>query len=243
LNTPWRRAANFSPLSRSRLGSRIATHLRRLIQAGEMPAGSRLPSLRALAAMTAVSVPTIREGVAELVALGLVVVRPGVGTFVARRNGDERRLLTVELRHATPRELAEIRAMIEREAAPRAAERRATTHRDLRTFDEIRLRLMEFGRAKFSWPEIWTDADAALHIAIVAAAMDARSGGAYAARVHAATMRRLRPAIIHAAPDLAGDQWVERCHTDLAYAVLDGQAELAAQYASLVVRYEMAALR
>jgi DNA-binding FadR family transcriptional regulator len=207
-----------------------------------MPQGSRLPSLRDLAGMMEVSVPTVREGIAELVGLGMVEVRPGIGTFVVRPDGDERRLLIVEMSRAQPAELAEVRSLVERQAAPRAAERRATSYRDLRTFDEISVRLMEFGRAKFTWPEIWTDADAALHTAIVAAATDARTG-AFAARVHAAVLRRLRAAVVHAAPDLAGDQWLERCHSDLAYAVLEGNAEMAARYATLVARHETAALR
>jgi hypothetical protein len=43
-------------------------------------------------------------------------------------------------------------------------------------------------------------------------------------------------------PISPANQWLERCHTDLAYAVLEGEAALAARYATLVARHELAAL-
>ena len=82
--------------------------------------------------MLDVSVPTVREAVAELIALDIVEVRVGIGTFVSRRASDERRLLTAELRRASPRELAEVWALIERETAYRAAQRMSASRRSLR---------------------------------------------------------------------------------------------------------------
>jgi DNA-binding FadR family transcriptional regulator len=191
--------------------------------------------------MLDVSLPTVREAIAELIALDLVEIRPGIGTFVARRATDERRLLTAELRRGTSRELAEVWALIEREGAYRAAERMANSRRFLRTFDNVRLMHLEFERAKFSLPEIWVDAHADLHRAVMAAAVAAHDGR-FAARLHAGLVRRLRPAMMKAAPELAPNLWLEQRHGDLVYAVLDGEAERAARYASLVTRTELAAL-
>jgi DNA-binding FadR family transcriptional regulator len=241
LNTPWQRAANFSPMPRSRLGSRIADHLRRLITAGEMRPGSRLPSLRLLAEMLGVSVPTVREAIAELIAMDFVEIRFGIGTYVSQRPSNERRLLVAEFRRATPRELAEVWATIEPAGAFRAAERMATSPRQLRTFDNVRLMHLEFERAQFDLPETWVDAHGRLHTALVAASAGSRDGR-FAARLRASVVRRLRPGFLNAAPELAPDDWLLQRHAELVYAVLGGEADEAARYASLVARHELAAL-
>jgi hypothetical protein len=87
----------------------------------------------------------------------------------------------------------------------------------------------------------WDRGQCGVHTAIVAAAIAGRGEGLCGALPRHQD-EAPSPAIIHAAPDLAGDRWLERCHTDLAYAVLDGEAEQAARFAALVARHEMAAL-
>ena len=52
------------------------------IQTGRLPAGSRLPSERELATQLEIDHRTVRRGLAELVAVGLIVKRPRVGNFV-----------------------------------------------------------------------------------------------------------------------------------------------------------------
>ena len=49
---------------------------------GKLPAGSRLPGERDLAAEHGVAVGTVRRAVAELRERGLVVTLPGKGTYV-----------------------------------------------------------------------------------------------------------------------------------------------------------------
>ncbi|WP_413801447.1 GntR family transcriptional regulator [Streptomyces iranensis] len=60
----------------------IADHLRRGILDGTYPAGQPLPSEEVLAKQFGVSRPTVRQGIAELRAAGLVEVMMGRGMFV-----------------------------------------------------------------------------------------------------------------------------------------------------------------
>jgi len=55
-----------------------------LVRSGQLPAGSKLPSVRQLAAQLMVSLITVRRAYADLEAAGLVVRRQGQGTFVAQ---------------------------------------------------------------------------------------------------------------------------------------------------------------
>lgn len=64
-----------------RLYRQIADQLRRLIEGGEFPVGSRLPPERDLAAQLGVSRPSVREALIALEVEGLVEVRMGSGIY------------------------------------------------------------------------------------------------------------------------------------------------------------------
>lgn len=76
--------------------SRLSSALAALIHDGRLPAGTRLPSERALAAALGVSRNTVAAAFDELRADGVLISRRGAGTFVsrggrgARASGDER---------------------------------------------------------------------------------------------------------------------------------------------------------
>ena len=63
----------------------ITEQIRRRIATGDWPAGHELPSIRALAADTQVSVITIKRAYCDLEREGVIVTRQGRGTFVAAR--------------------------------------------------------------------------------------------------------------------------------------------------------------
>lgn len=69
--------------SRIPLHRQIAATLRRAIEAGELPPGTRLPSTRRLAESLAVSRNTVLTAYDELAADGIVTGRTGSGTRVA----------------------------------------------------------------------------------------------------------------------------------------------------------------
>lgn len=63
----------------------IVDGIRRKVAAGELPAGSRLPSVRALALQLTVNPNTVAKAYAELTGEGVIEARKGVGLFVAAR--------------------------------------------------------------------------------------------------------------------------------------------------------------
>ena len=69
----------------TRLYRQIAGQIVALIDAGEFPAGSRLPPERELAVLLGVSRTSVREAIIALEIAGRVEVRVGTGIFVARR--------------------------------------------------------------------------------------------------------------------------------------------------------------
>jgi GntR family transcriptional regulator len=62
----------------------VKDDLRRRIEGGELTPGEALPSERELCERYGVSRPTLRQATQDLVREGLLVVRRGVGTFVAQ---------------------------------------------------------------------------------------------------------------------------------------------------------------
>ncbi|MBB4980376.1 MULTISPECIES: GntR family transcriptional regulator [Streptomyces] len=79
-------AAHETPASGRELKFRaLMAELRRGILDGTWPPGSKLPTERALATETGLSVTTVRRAYEDLVALGLVERRQGAGTFSAHR--------------------------------------------------------------------------------------------------------------------------------------------------------------
>ncbi|OLT14427.1 hypothetical protein BJF78_19475 [Pseudonocardia sp. CNS-139] len=104
----------------------VVSQLHHALADGTWKAGDRLPSENELATRFDVSRTAIREAVQELMTLGFLEIRRGVGTFViaapsapAAGWGE----LREEFRRVSVRELLEIRMIIEPEIAALAAER------------------------------------------------------------------------------------------------------------------------
>lgn len=122
--------ATFRPLAAPRgLTDQLVARIAADITGGRLPPGSKLPTEKEMMAATGVSRTVVREAVACLRADGLVVVRQGVGAFVAAQ---VRRPFRIELdelhslREAL--EIMELRAGVEIEAAGLAAERHNGAH-------------------------------------------------------------------------------------------------------------------
>ena len=75
----------------------ITEQIRRRIATGDWPPGQELPSIRALAADTQVSVITIKRAYSDLEREGVILTRQGRGTFVAERADLSTRLRQNEL--------------------------------------------------------------------------------------------------------------------------------------------------
>ena len=83
-----------SQVDRRPMYLQITEQIRRRIAMGEWPPGHELPSIRALAAETQVSVITVKRAYSDLEREGVIATRQGRGTFVSTRAD-----LSTELRY------------------------------------------------------------------------------------------------------------------------------------------------
>jgi GntR family transcriptional regulator, transcriptional repressor for pyruvate dehydrogenase complex len=144
----------FEPVAKQSLSDRLAVRIRELIRTGEYRQGDRLPAIMEMARQFGVGHPTIREALKKLEAMGIVEIRHGSGVYVSRCDdvlllaapdygGAVTKNLLLDLvrtrlplevmavagavRHATPEQLAEMRAILD------AAGRQTTNHEVART--------------------------------------------------------------------------------------------------------------
>jgi GntR family transcriptional repressor for pyruvate dehydrogenase complex len=108
------------------VAAEVQVQLRELVSSGAFQPGERLPSERDLMEALGVSRTAIREGLRGLEALGLVAIRHGSGAYVqdgADQSRARRRLFSAT-RTREPRDLIEVRLIVEPEIAGLAALRR-----------------------------------------------------------------------------------------------------------------------
>jgi GntR family transcriptional repressor for pyruvate dehydrogenase complex len=122
------------------LANRVTGEIERLIIAGRLRAGARLPSERELSEQFGVSRTVVREAVRGLAARGLLEVRPGSGTTIRSPSAESiARSMTLFLCAGQPdldyARVHEIRRVLEIEIAGLAAGRR--TDDDLARLDAI----------------------------------------------------------------------------------------------------------
>ena len=87
---------NLTDLSDEPLQSQITRQLRAKILAGEVAAGDLLPSIRALARETRVSVITVQRGYEALEREGLIHSRRGKGFFVSEIRDNRKKEMAAE---------------------------------------------------------------------------------------------------------------------------------------------------
>ncbi|MGG6382231.1 FadR/GntR family transcriptional regulator [Paenarthrobacter sp. NEAU-H11] len=118
--------AALAPMEQGSVVSEVAERLLAYFTSGDIAPGTRLPAERQLAATLGVGRSAVREALAALEILGIVVVRPGSGTYL--RDGVSEllpRTLSWGMMLGAPRtrELVELRGGLEVQAAQLAAER------------------------------------------------------------------------------------------------------------------------
>jgi GntR family transcriptional regulator, transcriptional repressor for pyruvate dehydrogenase complex len=145
-----------------RLYRQIADQVSRLIDAGDFPAGMRLPPERELAEKLGVSRPSVREALIALEVEGLVEVRGGAGVFVQERKLP-RREANGSMTVPGPFDLLRARWIIESEAASLAA-----SHATPPQLQRMKEALQEMQAARTHTPES-TAADQRFHLCIAEA--------------------------------------------------------------------------
>ncbi len=157
-----------TPIKRKRLFETVSEELAELILAGQIAAGTKLPSEHELAAQFGVSRNVVREGVRSLIQQGLVTVRAGDGIYV--RVPDERTVVDAFSRYMLMNrgqnwleELYEVRRQLEPAIAALAAER--ATAEDLQALEAA---LERMGAHTDDGRE-WASADWSFHRALARA--------------------------------------------------------------------------
>ncbi len=162
----WMQPTDLQPVSRRPLAMQAADQIRRRIVLGDVRPGQRLEPARTLARELQISLPVMREALAALAYVGLVEVRHGVGTFVARRPRAAR-VMRVSGRRAHRHELHAFRTTLAGELAAKAASHRQSEVRmlDLHLAVEERRRSVYVGD-----PDGFTRADLDLHALVAKSA-------------------------------------------------------------------------
>jgi DNA-binding FadR family transcriptional regulator len=206
--------------SRQTLVPQVIEQLRTQISSGEWAVGSRIPTEPDLVAALGVGRNTIREAVLALVHAGVLERRQGSGTYVTARHEltgvVARRLAAAELTEAI-----EVRRAFEVEAARLAAGRR--TKKDLEVL------AAGLAAREDAWKSgdvaAFVEADASLHVAIVAAAHNGMLSELYASFGGA-----LRASLaVSMGDELTQELYVD--HGELVRAIRAGDAQRAARAA------------
>ncbi|WP_425403298.1 FadR/GntR family transcriptional regulator [Hwanghaeella sp.] len=118
-------APDLHPIAHENLGDRVAAEVLRLIASGEFAPGDRLPAERRLAEMLGVSRVSVRAGLQQLKAQGLLTAVRGGGTRVAEppTGADPALTALAQIDRGSLADLLELRSMLESWAARRAAHR------------------------------------------------------------------------------------------------------------------------
>jgi DNA-binding FadR family transcriptional regulator len=142
-----------------RLYRQIADQLRQLIDDGEHPVGSRLPTERELAKKLGVSRPTVREALIALEVEGRLRIKVGSGIYVIEQQPGG---VAIPEPIAGPFELLSARAFIESAVAEEAA--RLAEPKDVARLDAV------LGEAEAVQPsrDTWVALDRGFHVAVAA---------------------------------------------------------------------------
>lgn len=149
---------------RSALADQVISTLRAQIASGEWPVGSRIPTEPTLVEQLGVARNTVREAIRALAHNGLLDIRQGSGTYVVATS-ELAGVMHRRFADTDPRRVAEVRATLETSGARLAAQRR--TDADVKQLETL-LNRREAAWNSGSAPD-FVEADASLHLGIVAA--------------------------------------------------------------------------
>ncbi len=116
----------FKPIKSKKVYEIVIEEIQKRIINGTLNKGDKLPTERALAEQLNVSRTSIREAMRALEVLGIIQVKQGGGNFIKDRFDDalvEPLSMMFMLNESHPREIVDLRKIIEVESAYRAAER------------------------------------------------------------------------------------------------------------------------
>lgn len=210
------------------LAERVSAQLRERIACGEFPVGSMLPPETVLAEELGVSRNSAREAIRSLVHAGMLGARAGYGTYVTAAS-DVAPVLARRIGQDRADDVAEVRAILEREGARFAAMRATPAEVDA-------LREALAARATAVDGEAYAAADIAFHRMLLDA-----SGNELLAELYRGTggneqaLDRLNTAQVDLASEAAGLAEIDHAHGEIVEAVAAGDPDAAAAAADHMV--------
>lgn len=207
--------------SRTTLVEQVVAQMELLIESGTWPVGLRIPAEPDLVQQLGVSRNTAREAVKSLVHAGLLIARPGDGTYVCSSSVLGAVLLR-RLQRSSIVETLEVRFALEQEAARLAAVRR--TAEDI---EWLRKSMDEFDAVSSSEnndTEVYVQADLNLHRMIIAAAHNSVLTELYE-HITEGVRVSIGSVLNHSVPL----EPHTKIHRELVQAVIDGDPDCAAE--------------
>lgn len=208
---------------------------------GDLRLGQQLPSVRTLAGMYGVSLPTMGAAIQVLAALGMVRSTHGVGTFVTAP-GHDATLVNYAWRAASLGELAIVRSTIDERAAITLAARVAERPEDRvpRAAGMLHFLAIERSGRRHDPVRYLVEADVNFHRTVLEGLRGIELGPAMYGRI----AQRLRPVLELAAEtaETAEDDRLDTAHHRLATAVIDGDVRSAVRTSRLIARAERRAV-
>ncbi|MFJ8105494.1 FadR/GntR family transcriptional regulator [Streptomyces sp. NPDC096132] len=205
------------PVRRQGLSDQVIARLRRQITSGAWPVGSRIPTETELVEQLGVARNTVREAVRALAHTGLLDIRHGSGSYV-RATSELAGVMRTRFAGTPAEDVTEVRAALEVRAA-----RLACAHRTTEDLERLGLALEQRQRAWSAGDPVgFANADAAFHLAVVAA-----SHNTVLAELHADLGEVIRDSLLaHFGDTLRPEQFQD--HARLVEAVRDRDADRAA---------------
>lgn len=219
----------FAPVGKQRLFESVLGQLETLIHEGQLNAGDRLPSERALSEMLQVSRPSVREALRVLDAMDIITVRTGVGSGGGTKISDKlgpmiSRLmrLYMALGHFDLDNVLETRRLLEEEAVRVASTKR--TDEQLAGMDKLLAQMDDQVEDR----ERYLSLDGKFHVAVALASSNPLLAHLMGSMRDAVTENLVKAHIDESEwPRLAGK--AQQNHRRLVEALRAGDADTAAQ--------------
>lgn len=206
---------------------------------GDLRLGQQLPSIRALARLYGVSLPTMGAAIQILAGFGLVRTSHGVGTFVTAPSHDAS-LLNYAWRAAGLHELAVVRSTID-EAAPIALAARIAELGQTRVphaASDLRFLAMERSGRRHDPAKYFVRADLDFHGTVLAGLRGIEVGVVLYDRV----AQRLQAVLEASVEAIAEDDGLDTAHHELATAVRNGDVRAAVRTSRMIAAGERRAV-
>ncbi len=213
------------PLHKITATEAILESLKERIRSGEFGPGDQLPSEQRMLEEYGVSRLTLREALARLVALGIILVRHGKGAFVAKNISisalDNVLIPLFPLYDASRmQDLVETRNIIESEVVARVAENRSDN-------DIKHLRgLLQFDENVLNDPERFAQLDYDFHLALVVMA-----GNQFLTVMYRALSQQIQSFLVRYATSIKDRQEAMERHRPILEAIINQDVETARQLA------------